>query len=119
MNEAGKQFDYVKNANEAASLEGKNVVMMDGDAFSANSDITFTDGQAAFVPQEFNLNGHTANYVRTFDKGNMGADDSNWNTVVFPFDHSAVKAGEETRDRFRDTTDADKTIWQGDLHANY
>ena len=104
---------YVKNANEAASLEGKNVVMMDGDAFSANSDITFTDGQAAFVPQEFNLNGHTASYVRTFDKGNMGADDSNWNTVVFPFAPSAVKAGEEALDWFRDKTEEDKNIWMG------
>lgn len=97
---------YIYGDSKPAGLDGKNTVAYDGSAYTAE-DITLTDGNDFYSPVDFTA----SNIEFTYDNNRWAGDTNGWNTIMLPFDVTAVKADDTTIDWFHSDSDIGKQFW--------
>ena len=70
--------------------------------------IVLTDGNDFYTPIDFTAT--KISYTRTFTTGADGAGNG-WNTIILPFDVTAVKQGSKSIGWFTSSSDTDKDFW--------
>ena len=119
---------YVRSYQSA--LDGKNVVIIDGEVTNAAADglgiatgrayadITLTDGYGIYVPYAFSLDGNHISYSREISKSFDGNPEKpNWEGIVLPFTPTRIMSGERNLDWFREQGETDKDLWVARYHG--
>ncbi len=87
-----------------SELNGCNVVVGD---YADN--ISLTDGNNFLAIYDFTAT--NISYTRTFANGNNGTGESNWETIVLPFDVKSIMDGTKSLQWFKSKSEKNKNLW--------